>query len=76
MRGYRGLTKKQRLVLIFLALSTLTIIGLLIWNVWSTLQAGPPAPAPTATPQTIISADTYTHTATNGDTLTDADPYI
>ncbi len=74
MRGYPGLTRKQRLVLIFLALSTLTIISLLIWNVWSTLQAGPPAaptstplklslPTPTLTPQpTVITSPTPTPT--------------
>lgn len=45
MRENHGLTARQRRIIAILTIGALTIIGLLIWSVWSTMQTAPPLAA-------------------------------
>lgn len=66
VRWYRTLTPGQRRILLGLAVSLVAVLGLLGWNVWSTInlpQTPSPLPTPTA-PPTVRPSSTPTPTPT------------
>lgn len=54
MRWHQSLTRRQRLIILTLALSVVSVISLLAWSIWTTMDAAMassiPTPSPTLTP--------------------------
>jgi len=64
---YRSLTVTQRRILLALALSVVAVVGLLVWSVWSTLQAAQqlsPLPTPATAGESLLPTPTLSSTPT------------
>ncbi len=70
MRWDQSLTRRQRLILLTLAFSVVSVISLLAWSIWATLGAAMASPIPTP-PPTPASSPTPLPTA---DAPTEEDP--